>query len=147
MDEKDRDIDVTIDRDFVARGARGISEEDVRRAYERAGDIRRKFESGGPLSRFLDDAKLALSVVRDYWRGEYRRIPWWALSALVFALLYVVNPFDLIPDAIPGIGLLDDALVMGIALRMVQEELARYREWRAARDAGPEGADAPGWPE
>ena len=85
----------------------------------------------------LEDAKLLLSLVRDYWNKEYRAVPFWVIGAAVFALLYVLTPIDLIPDAIPVIGYLDDAAVVSACLAMVRQELARYAEWKRAQLAEP----------
>lgn len=46
------------------------------------------------------------------------------------ALLYVLSPIDLIPDFIPGIGLLDDAAVFGAMLAAIHEDLQDYKAWR-----------------
>ena len=48
-------------------------------------------------------------------------------TLLIIALLYVISPIDLLPDAIPLLGLVDDVLVAGYALRQASAELARYR--------------------
>ena len=49
-------------------------------------------------------------------------------TVLIIALLYIISPIDLIPDAIPFLGLLDDVLVAGYALRQASTELERYRQ-------------------
>jgi uncharacterized membrane protein YkvA (DUF1232 family) len=48
-------------------------------------------------------------------------------TVLIIALLYIISPIDVIPDAIPLLGLLDDVLVAGYALRQAAAELERYR--------------------
>ena len=40
-------------------------------------------------------------------------------------LLYFQNPTDLIPDSIPGMGLLDDAMIVSIMLRRHEHALKR----------------------
>jgi uncharacterized membrane protein YkvA (DUF1232 family) len=49
-------------------------------------------------------------------------------TVLIIALLYIISPIDLIPDAIPFLGLVDDVLVAGYALRQASAELERYRQ-------------------
>ena len=44
------------------------------------------------------------------------------------ALVYVVSPVDLIPDAIPIVGWLDDVGVMSLAVAWMWRIVARYRE-------------------
>ncbi|MDE2290550.1 MAG: DUF1232 domain-containing protein [Elusimicrobia bacterium] len=50
------------------------------------------------------------------------------------ALFYLINPFDLIPDAIPVIGYFDDFAVLGIAVWYYNRLLSRRR---AARGEAP----------
>jgi uncharacterized membrane protein YkvA (DUF1232 family) len=123
-----------IDRDFVARGAARVTQGDVARVFDNADAIGAKLEGGRRLTRFVDDAKLLLALVRDYWTREYRTVPYWVIGAAVFTLLYVLAPFDLIPDAIPGIGQLDDAAVVSVCLALVRQELTKYAAWRESRN-------------
>jgi uncharacterized membrane protein YkvA (DUF1232 family) len=46
-----------------------------------------------------------------------RRIGFWPKALLVGAIVYAVSPLDLIPDAIPVIGEMDDLAVMLFACR------------------------------
>jgi uncharacterized membrane protein YkvA (DUF1232 family) len=73
-----------------------------------------------------------LSLVRDYAAGRYRETPYWAIAAVALALLYVLNPADLFPDFIPGLGYLDDAAVIAFCLKLVEKDLEKYQQWRAA---------------
>jgi len=117
----------------LGRRAKKVTDDDVKVVLDRADDIRSKFESAGPLGRFLKDAKLMLAIVKDYWSGAYREIPWWSIASVVAALIYVINPFDLIPDIIPVIGLLDDAAVVAACLLLVEQDLHQYGEWKIAQ--------------
>jgi uncharacterized membrane protein YkvA (DUF1232 family) len=56
---------------------------------------------------------------------------------LLLLLVYLILPFDLVPDFIPVLGYADDAIIVAIALRSV------------ARRAGPDALDEhwPGLPE
>jgi len=86
------------------------------------------------LKRFIDDLKMMLSLLKDYWTGEYRNIPWSTIAILVAALLYVLSPIDLIPDFIPIVGFMDDAMVMGLCLSMIGSTLEDYKIWKKDRD-------------
>lgn len=123
----------TIDPEFVASGSRTMTEEDVEAVVEKADAIKRRLSTEGPLGRLVDDGQLLLALVKDYWRREYRRLPFWTLAAVVFSLLYVANPFDLVPDALPGVGLIDDAAVLSACLLMVEQDLYDYKAWREDR--------------
>jgi len=53
-----------------------------------------------------------------------------------FAVFYFLKGFDLIPDSLPGIGLLDDAVLVETALRRNEHELREH--WAARGRAWPE---------
>ncbi|MCK5600798.1 DUF1232 domain-containing protein [Candidatus Pacearchaeota archaeon] len=55
-------------------------------------------------------------MIKDYWLGEYRKIPYWSLTVILFIVLYVINTFDFIPDYILGIGQIDDVLMLILCL-------------------------------
>lgn len=122
-----------INKEFVETGAKRITDKDVEQVVKKADDIKRKFSTSGPLGKFLKDSQVLLSLVKDYWNKEYREIPYWAIAAIVFALLYVLSPVDLIPDPIPVVGYLDDAAVVAICMLLIEQELAQYEEWKSAR--------------
>lgn len=119
-----------IDADFIKNGAANFDDDDIQKVMDSAEDITEKVIKSGPLQRFIKDVALLISMVKDYWAGVYRRLPWWVIAAIVFALLYILSPIDLIPDFIPFIGLLDDALVMGLCLALIEQDLLKYQEWK-----------------
>jgi len=80
--------------------------------------------------------KLLMAIVRDYKTGAYKKIPRWSVAVIAFALLYVLNPFDIIADFIAIIGFLDDAAVIAVCLLLVEKDLNEYREWKIARLPG-----------
>jgi len=122
-----------IDKDFIRKGSATVNSEDVKKVLDQANEITDKVVKSGPLQRFLKDVALLISMVRDYWSGAYREIPWWVIAAVVFTLLYVLSPIDLIPDFIPVIGLLDDAVVIALCLAMIEQDLLKYQEWKEAQ--------------
>ena len=46
------------------------------------------------------------------------------------ALVYIVSPLDLIPDYIIGLGQIDDAAILGLALYFLEKDLMKYKEWK-----------------
>lgn len=73
------------------------------------------------------------------------RTPARARIAIAFAALYVIFPFDLIPDYRPVYGLLDDilvaALAIAIALRLIPREVRE--QFRPPPPANDNGEAAP----
>lgn len=81
----------------------------------------------------LTDVPVLISMVRSYVKKEYTEIPLGSIIGIVTALIYFVSPADLIADAIPVVGYLDDIVVLGWVLKMVHDDLDEYREWKKAK--------------
>ncbi len=101
---------------------------DIAKVTQRADDIESKLPR---LKQWMGQAKLILEMVKDYKSGRYREVPYWALSAGALALLYVLNPADVIPDVIIGVGYIDDATVIAFCLKLIERELESYKSWKA----------------
>lgn len=50
------------------------------------------------------------------------------------ALAYFCNPEDLIPDTVPGLGFLDDAIYVEIIIRELKSEIGYYEEFSQFRE-------------
>ncbi|NLI91560.1 MAG: DUF1232 domain-containing protein [Peptococcaceae bacterium] len=77
-----------------------------------------------------DKVQLLFSLVRDWSNGTYRSISKTALLAIIGGLIYFVSPVDVIPDFIVGLGLVDDAAVLGLIINQLDKELTRYKQWK-----------------
>ena len=115
---------------MIETGAEKVTDKDLAKVVSKSDDIKKKFTSGGPLHRFIEDGQLLLSVIKDYRSGAFRKIPFGTIAAIVFTLVYVLNPFDLIPDFIPIIGQIDDAAVVAACLILVEHDLQTYKLWK-----------------
>jgi len=56
------------------------------------------------------------------------------VGAVVFTMLYVFNPLDLMPDVLPIVGQLDDAALFAACLMLVEHDLRLYQAWKASRE-------------
>jgi uncharacterized membrane protein YkvA (DUF1232 family) len=71
-------------------------------------------EDARALAGFVPDCAILVSrLARDKRVSRPRRL------ALFVVLGYLAFPLDLVPDFLPGIGQLDDAVVLGLALRIL----------------------------
>ncbi len=107
----------------------------IHEVRDRADDIEDKLPK---LKQWMEHATVMLEMVKDYCRGTYREVPYWAISAISVALLYVLNPVDVILDVIPGIGYLDDAAVVAFCLKLIEREITKYQDWKT-QSRGPDG--------
>ena len=92
--------------------------------------INDQLNNGKGLQRYAKDLLLLFSLAKDYYQGNYRDVPYKTISAAVVGLLYVINPIDIIPDFIPFIGQVDDALVLGFCLKLIEKDLLKYKNWK-----------------
>ena len=89
--------------------------------------LKEKLEDNSYLEPFSDDLMLFMSLIKDYYKGDYRKIPFRTLSAGVVGAIYTLNPIDLVPDSIPFIGYIDDALVLKFCLKQARKDLQKYQ--------------------
>ena len=82
-----------------------------------------------------------LAVLWSLVRGDARLLwlalkhplsPRWLKPAVGLMVLYVLSPVDLIPDAIPVLGMLDDVVLVPLAIRFVLKRLPQ----RVRQDIG-----------
>ena len=73
-----------------------------------------------------------LRLIRAYYRGDYRLVSETTLVVIIAAIIYVVSPLDVIPDAIPAIGFLDDATILTLALQRTRQDLDDFMTWETA---------------
>ena len=120
-----------LNRDKIERilrdGMRRAKTSDVGKAVRRSPALRRLVR--GPLADLGEDLSTLVAMLKDYTSGDYRAVPQRTILAAVVAVLYVLDPLDLIPDFLPGIGLVDDAAVVAFVLRAVQRDIHDYRTW------------------
>ena len=118
------------DEEFVKEGAEKITPKDIQTVAERSEEINKQFSARGPLKRFIADGKVLTALVRDWRSGKYRQALYGTIAAVVFGLIYVINPLDIVPDVLPFLGVLDDATVIGALLMLVERDLNKYRSWK-----------------
>jgi uncharacterized membrane protein YkvA (DUF1232 family) len=62
-------------------------------------------------------------VLRDglalYIAARHPRTPWFAKLLALLVAAYALSPIDLIPDAIPVLGLLDEVILLPIAIALI----------------------------
>ncbi len=72
-------------------------------------------------------------LLRAYAQGEYREIPWKSLLLIVAAILYFINPIDVIPDLLPLIGLSDDFAILFMVYKSVAEDIDKFLLWEKSK--------------
>ena len=80
------------------------------------------------IAELFEDIKALVQMVADRICGRYRPLPWYCVALILFAVLYALLPLNWIPL----VGMLDDAAVLFLCLKLLGPEIARYREWKAS---------------
>ena len=99
-----------------------LSEEDLAR------------EKAAKLGGFFEEFELLWQMLKDYHSGAYRDVPWRFIAAVGFAVFYLLNPFDVVPDVLPVIGYVDDAAVFSLVLSSFKSEIEKYKQSRPRRN-------------
>src|SRR5215470_7493382 len=82
-----------------------------------------------PFKEYWPYLQTMLRLVRAHHHGDYDEIPGNALLWIVAALNYLIDPFDLIPDATPVLGYVDDATVVEFVTDKTRPTLDAFMVW------------------
>lgn len=82
-------------------------------------------------------AWLAYWALVVYYALQSPALPWKDKAKIIAALAYLILPFDILPDAIPVIGVIDDAAILWAVLRLLvvvddsikAQAAERLRQW------------------
>ncbi len=91
-------------------------------------------------------AAMLWSVVRGdartlWFALRHPQAPGWLKIGSAAIVLYVVSPIDLVPDVLPVVGIVDDLILVPLAVRWLLDRLPRavrdHARYRAAGGKGP----------
>jgi len=99
-------------------------EELFKEAAKKAGTVPRE-----PFKECWPYLQTMLRLVRAHHRGEYDQVPDNVLLWVIAALNYLIDPFDLIPDKTPFLGLVDDATVVEFVAARTRQTLDDFMTW------------------
>jgi uncharacterized membrane protein YkvA (DUF1232 family) len=91
--------------------------------------------STGDLPEFIGDRLAKLEVVINMVSDQEWKLSDEDRSRVLGALVYFCDPEDLIPDHIPGLGFLDDAIYVELVIRELKDEIESYEEFCKFRSA------------
>ena len=92
-----------------------------------------------------------LTVLWVLVRGDARRLwfalrhpaaPGWLKAATALLLLYLLSPLDLVPDTLPIIGMVDDLILLPMAVHWLLSRLPAVLRTDLERRFGPVKADS-----
>ena len=95
----------------------------------------------GALRAVFTDLIAVTRLARAWATGRYTAVPWRTIALLSGALVYFLNPLDVVPDMIPLTGNLDDVMVIGLVVSAIRVDIERFTAWETEREA--DGDDLP----
>ena len=95
--------------------------------------VESKLETVPKAGVYLAEVPRMIALLKDYIQKDYTEVPKKSLIFIVAALLYLVNPKDIIPDKFIGVGLLDDAAVVAACISLTKADLDAYDAWKDAK--------------
>jgi uncharacterized membrane protein YkvA (DUF1232 family) len=98
------------------------------------------------LPDFISERLDKLGVLADMVTDSEWRLPEEDQERVVCAMAYFANPEDLIPDRVPGIGFLDDAIMAELVIENLEAEIAAYQEFCTYRSAEEQRRTSQGLP-
>ena len=72
-------------------------------------------------------------MAKAYAAGEYRNVSWKSVLLILAAILYFVNPVDLLPDLIPVLGFTDDFGILVWVYNTVAGEVDKFLAWERSQ--------------
>ena len=95
--------------------------------------VEAKLETVPKAGVYLAEVPRMIALLKDYIQKDYVEIPKKSLILIVAALLYLINPRDIIPDKYLGVGLIDDAAVIAACIALTRADLDAYDAWKDAK--------------
>jgi uncharacterized membrane protein YkvA (DUF1232 family) len=127
--------DVDYFRSLYRKARKNAAEQEAQAIIEAARGVVTRVRASKKTPRFVIDAIDVLADLTDLIVDENYAAPQKVRAEVLAALAYFTNPEDLIPDQVPGLGFLDDALMVKFIEDEFEHELWGFRRFRGRRDA------------
>jgi len=127
--------DASYFRNLYRKAKKGAKNQRPEQVIRDARAIVKDVRSSKKTPSFVEDAITVLSDLVDLIQDEAYAAPQRVRNEVLAALAYFSDPEDLIPDHIPGLGFLDDAIMVKFIEDEFKHELWGYRKFRKIRDS------------
>ena len=117
----------------INKRAKGMSREDIGDTIGKEKNAERLAKENGFLQQYWQDIKTSFALLKDWYMGNYTKIPFRMVASIAGAMLYLVSPLDVVPDWVPFGGLLDDALVLAAIFALSRSDLDEYLAWTSRK--------------
>jgi uncharacterized membrane protein YkvA (DUF1232 family) len=86
-----------------------------------------KAKRRGGLRGLFSDVATLITLLKAYYQGTYRAVSWKTIAVALGAVIYFVAPLGALPDFIPFVGYIDDAVVVAWVVRRLRVEIDAFR--------------------
>jgi uncharacterized membrane protein YkvA (DUF1232 family) len=93
--------------------------------------LKKAYRNRAQLKSIWEDLMAVCRMLKAWSKGDYQSVPWKTIVLSLATIIYFLNPFDVAPDFIPGIGYLDDAVVLGFVVNSIKKELDKFLRWES----------------
>jgi len=118
-----------VEKEFEKFKETNYTDSDFQKAFDNEEKIVNKANKGA-LLKYASYIPLFFGMLKDFFTKKYKEIPGGTIAAILGTLLYIFSPIDVIPDFIPVIGLVDDAAVVALCLKLVSLDVEKYKTWK-----------------
>ena len=112
-----------LDKEFRRMCKADYSEDDIDQAIEDEEKMEEKTKEG-PLAKFKEDISTLFKMLKN--RSEFN-FSKKTVGLIVAVLSYIISPFDIVPDLVPLVGLLDDAALLTMVLGSIKGDIETYK--------------------
>jgi uncharacterized membrane protein YkvA (DUF1232 family) len=131
FDLSDKDLDLLSKLIETAKSkAVSLSEGEIIAAARRV-----LVESGSEVADFIRERLEKLRQLIEMLEDQVWDLTGDDRARVLSALAYFADPDDIIPDDVPGFGLLDDAVVIDLVCQSLQHDIDAYQDFRKFREA------------
>jgi uncharacterized membrane protein YkvA (DUF1232 family) len=99
----------------------------IREAIEKAN------RNKGALKKLWGKLTALFRLVKAWGKGEYKDVSTKTIIWVIAAIIYFVNPFDVVPDFITGIGYIDDAAIIYFVINSISSDLEKFLKWERSK--------------
>ncbi len=116
----------------VNENTTGLSDQEI---IEPARKTMQAVDDGADIPDFIGDRLKSLATMIAMLEDQGWGLPEMERQRVLSALAYFADPEDIIPDHIPGLGFLDDAIMIELATQELRHEIEAYEDFCRYREA------------
>jgi uncharacterized membrane protein YkvA (DUF1232 family) len=128
------DRDLKYFRDLMRSTKEEASARDSAKIFESARKLLAEMRTAG-VPDFVRERMEKLDLLCEMVEDSEWKLEGQDRNRVVYAMAYLADPVDAIPDQIPGLGFLDDAIMVELVCQDLRHEIEAYSDFSAYRKA------------